>query len=116
MGRVPLRDHVESMASAESKRVNTLFGLAVLSAAFVWIELMRRLEALNHAHQTERERQADFVSEEIYLQDKAHAAKEVKVLTDEQTTSRARSATLLLVCTVGPAILGIIVLFANGKI
>jgi hypothetical protein len=113
---ISLRDHLEATAKAEEKRVNVLFGIAVAVALFVWVEIERRLGILNHAHEKAVEVQHTYVSEDIYDQDKKSRDEKIDGVLDEQARSRTSRATVVAVVTVASLILGIVVLFANGKI
>lgn len=113
---VPLRDHLEAMAKAEEKRVNVLFGIAVAVAAFVWVEIMRRLGVLNHAHETAVEVGKTTVRDDIYQQDKKVRDEKIEAISAEQARSRTARATVIAIVTVSSIILGVIVLFANGRI
>lgn len=115
-GNVSLRDHLEDKAAAEAKRVNLLFGIAVAVAAFVWVEIERRLGILNHAHEKAVEVQHTYVSEEVYEQDKANRDEKLETVQADLAAGRVGRATLITATSVVGAVVAIIVLLANGVI
>lgn len=113
---ISLRDHIQALSKAEEKRVNVLFGIAVAVALFVWIEIERRLGILNHAHEKAVEVQHTYVSEDIYDQDKKSRDEKIDEVVEEQLRSRTTRAATAAIVTASSIVLGVIVLFANGKI
>jgi len=115
MPSVPLREHLEAAAAAEKERVNLLFSIAVAAAAFVWVEIMRRLGVLNHAHQEAIEVGKTTVRDDIYQQDKIVRDEKIDGIEQEQARTRTARVTTIAIVTGASVVLGIIVLFANGK-
>lgn len=113
---VSLRAHLEAAAKAEEKRVNVLFGIAVVVALFVWVEIERRLGILNHAHEKAVEVQHTYVSEDVYEQDKANRDEKIGVLEKALLALRTTRATTVAVVTIGCTVIAAVVLLANGVI
>jgi len=113
---VPLREHLEAKAEAETQRVNLLFALAVAGAAFVWVEIQRRLGVLNHAHETAQEVAKTTVRQDMYDQGKREQDGRIEKVEKAQGTATAtRNATISVISVVG-VVVTLVVLLSNGVI
>lgn len=78
---VPLKEHLLAMLAAERERVDQhkalvdlRFELADRASQVEHIEMLRRLDALNHAREEARQKEANFVNREVYdSQTKEHS-------------------------------------------
>lgn len=113
---VSVRDHLEAKAEAESQRVNLLFALAVAAVAFVWVEIQRRLGVLNHAHETANEVAKTTVRQDMYDQGKAEQDGRIEKVEKELGEATASRTATLAVLGAAVAVIGLIVLLANGII
>jgi hypothetical protein len=70
---VSLKEHLLAMLAAEREKaeqqkvfVNLRFELAERALELDHIEMLRRLDLLNHAHEDARQKEASFVGREVY--------------------------------------------------
>jgi hypothetical protein len=70
---VPLKEHLLTMLAAEREMANRekifvelRFDLAERALQLDHVEMLRRLDLLNHAHEDARQKEANFVSREVY--------------------------------------------------
>jgi hypothetical protein len=61
-----IRDADHEMADRERDSVDLRFELAERALELDHIEMLRRLELLNHAHEDARQKEASFVGREVY--------------------------------------------------
>jgi hypothetical protein len=111
---VSIRTHLEAKANAERDRTNLLFAITLAAAAFVWAEIMRRLGVLNHAHETAQEVAKTTVRQDMYDQGKKEQDGRIEKVEKQQGTALASRNATLAVAGGLAAVLGLIVLFANG--
>jgi hypothetical protein len=114
MNRVTLREHLEAVARAEERRVNLLFVVALSAAAFVWVEIQRRLGVLNHAHETAQEAAKTTVRQDMYDQGKREQDGRLEKIEKEQGNAAASRTATFAVIGAAVAVISLIVLFANG--
>ena len=67
---VSLREHLTSLIGYERKTSQLLVGFAVVTGAFAWSQIQRRLEILNHENARVSEIAAKTVSSDTYTADK----------------------------------------------
>ena len=67
---VSLREHLTSLIGYERKTSQLLVGFAVVTGAFPWSQIQRRLEILNHENARVSEIAAKTVSSDTYTADK----------------------------------------------
>ncbi len=70
---VPLKEHLLAMLAAEREKseqqrafINLRFELAERALELDHVEMLRRLDLLNHAHEDARQKEASFVGREVY--------------------------------------------------
>jgi len=113
---VKLRDHLELKANAERERTNLLFAITLAAAAFVWAEIMRRLGVLNHAHETAQDVAKTTVRQDMYDQGKREQDGRIEKVEKELGEATASRTATLAVLGAAVAVIGLIVLLANGVI
>jgi hypothetical protein len=116
MSRVPLREHLELKSAAERERTNLLMAITLAAAAFVWVEIQRRLGVLNHAHETAQDVAKTTVRQDIYDQGKEAQDKRINQIETAQSNALASRSATFAVVAAAVGVLGLIVLFANGTI
>ena len=113
---VSVRDHLETKAAAERDRTNLLFALALAAAAFIWVEIQRRLGVLNHAHETASEVAKTTVRQDMYDQGKHEQDGRIEKVEKELGEATASRTATIAVLGAAVAVIGLIVLLANGVI
>lgn len=64
--RINDREYFQLFLAERDRRLDERFGAQEQAGKKDYLELQRRLETLNHAHETAREKERDFISREVF--------------------------------------------------